>query len=398
MKPLRLALVTRRFWPLVGGAEIAMANLAAEFLGMGHRPRIVTAVWERDWPREIVHREVPVHRLPNPAQRGWGTLRYMMALSRWLRENQQELDAVYVSMLKHDAYAAIGALRSTRIPVVLRVEGGGETGDCHWHETARFGMRIRRRCQQADRIVAPSESLRDELIAAGFPESRIEVIVNGVPIPPPRDGASRSEARVALAEVNPDLAVYDLAPVVLFTGRLHAGKGLHDLIRAWPTVLQSHPEARLWLIGEGPERDALYESIVDAGLRGQVLMPGAFDDVQDLLAAADLFVLPSYQEGLSIALLEAMAAGVPVVASDIPGNRALIRHGVEGRLVPPGNPEALAASIVESLSERLLARTQAAAARRRVVSEFSLEQSARHHLTLFETLCRQRAQAPSTCP
>ncbi|MBM4004847.1 MAG: glycosyltransferase family 4 protein [Planctomycetes bacterium] len=398
MSPLRLALVTRRFWPLVGGAEIAMANLATGFLDMGHRPQIVTALWERDWPSEFVHREVPVHRLPNPPQRGWGTLRYMMALSRWLREHQGELDAVYVSMLKHDAYAAIGALRATRIPVVLRVEGGGETGDCHWHETARFGMRIRRRCQQSDSIIAPSESLRDELLAAGFPTSRISVIVNGVAIPMPRDGASRSEARIALAEVNPDLGVHDLAPVVLFTGRLHAGKGLHDLIRAWPVVLQSHPEARLWLIGEGPERDALFEMIVDAGLRGQVLMPGAFDDVQDLLAAADLFVLPSYQEGLSIALLEAMAAGVPTVASDIPGNRALIRHGVDGLLCPAGNPSLLAATIVDALTDRVPARTRAAEARRRAVSEFSLERSAREHLVLFETLCRQRAQTPFACP
>ncbi|MFM2096116.1 MAG: Alpha-D-kanosaminyltransferase [Planctomycetota bacterium] len=390
MNSLRIAMVTRRFWPLVGGAEMVMANLAAEFLRQGHQPRVVTAQWESDWPTDVVHREVPVVRIPNPARRGWGTLRYMVGLNRWLRRHIEEIDVVYVSMLKHDAYAAITTMESTRVPVVVRAEGAGATGDCHWHETGRFGIRIRRCCRRADRLIAPSPTIADEMLAAGFEAERIERILNGVAIPPPRHGGVRGDARAILVEVNHDLAADDQTPVVVYTGRLDAAKGLHELIRAWPIVLATHPTARLWIVGEGPDRDALFDTIRDCDVRQQVAMPGAFDDVQDVLNAADLFVLPSHQEGISIALLEAMAAGVPVVASDIPGNRSVIEPGIHGLLMPARDVQSIAKAITVVLSDPRSAAQRAATARRRVELEFSLDQMARMHLDLFQQVIAER--------
>ncbi|MFO0817183.1 MAG: glycosyltransferase family 4 protein [Pirellulales bacterium] len=390
MKPRRLALVTRRFWPLVGGAEMVMSNLATELRRMGAVVTIVTAQWEPSWPTDVVHREVPVVRLPNPPQRGWGTLRYMMALHRWLRRHRDELDLVYVSMLKHDAYAALDALANSPVPVVLRAEGAGATGDCQWQQTARFGLRIRRRCQLADALVAPSPAIRDEMLEAGYSEARTRFLPNGVCVEPPRDSAMRLAARRALAESNPDLATTEYSPVVVYTGRLHEAKGLHDLIKAWPAVLARWPYARLWLVGDGPEREELYESILELGLRGIVSMPGAFDDVQDVLNAADVFVLPSYQEGMSISLLEAMATGVPVVASDIPGNRLLVEHDRHGLLTPVREPLKIAQAIHDVLSQPARAMARVAAAYQRVQNEFSLERMAMEHMRLFDEVIRSR--------
>ena len=392
MSALRLALVTRRFWPLVGGAEMVMSNLATELRGQGAQVTIVTAQWEPNWPTDVVHREVPVVRLPNPPQRAWGTLRYMMALHRWLRSHEQKLDLVYVSMLKHDAYAAIGALSDTKVPVVLRAEGGGETGDCHWQATARFGLRIRRRCHQADAAIAPSPAILDEMLAAGFPAARTMQVPNGVAVDEPRTLAHRAAARFALADSNPDLAAADLAPVAVYTGRLHEAKGLHDLIKAWPIVLRRWPQAKLWLIGDGPEREELYEQILDLGLHGFIVMPGTFDDVQDVLNAADVFVLPSYQEGMSVSLLEAMAAGVPVVATDIPGNRLIVRHDRHGLLVPPRDPARLAQAIHDVFSQPQASQARAAAAHQRVRDEFSLSHMAQTHLELFQELIARKGR------
>lgn len=411
MKGRRLALVTRRFWPLVGGAEIVMSNLATQFAREGADVRILTARWEPHWPAEVVHREVPVVRLPHPHQRGWGTLRYMLALARWLRRNQDRLDLVYVSMLKHDAYSAVGALRGTRVPVVLRAEGAGATGDCHWHRTARFGRRILRRCLLADAVVGPSPVIIDELRAAGFEHSRVHFIPNGVAVErvaretieegaegKHEEGggtaglhdaerrAALEETRLAMAEANTDLQLPQGARLVVYTGRLHAGKGLFELIRAWRAVVARIPLARLWLIGEGPDRDELFETVLDQQVRASVMMPGAFDDVTDLLAAADLFVLPSYEEGMSLSLLEAMAAGVPVVATDIPGNRVLVTHQQHGLLVPRGDEQALATAIVKQLEQTRLARHYAQAARERVRAEYSLERTAQRHAELFDRL------------
>jgi glycosyltransferase involved in cell wall biosynthesis len=383
---LRLALVTRRFWPLVGGAEMAMANLAAEFRRQGHAVRIVTGRWEKHWPAEMVHREVPVTRLAHPRLRGWGTLRYMYALSSWLHREKQNLDAVLVSMHKHDAYCTVGALQKSKIPVILRGEGAGPGGDCVWHETARFGMPIRRRCQGASAFVAPSDAIALELREAGYAAERISRIDNGVAIPPPRTPGGREAARAALGEANHDLRLEPGAKLAVYTGRLHPDKGLVDLIDAWRPIAERWPTARLWLVGEGSQREELFRRISDHDLKYRICLPGAFDDTEQVLEAADMFILPSYSEGMSLSLLEAMAAGLPVVASDIAGNRSLVEHENSGLLAPPRDPRRLSTEIARLFEQPALREALGSRAREEVRGKYALEKMGSKHLELIERL------------
>jgi len=373
-------MITRRFWPLVGGGEMVMANLACEFKKLGAQPTILTAQWDTTWPLQIDHREIPVQRLPNPAQRGWGTYIYMDALSRWLRHNASQYDAVLVSMLKHSAYAALGACKKIEHPVMLRIEGGGETGDCAWHESARFGKRIRRRCQQAAAIVTPSQATYDEALGAGFKSSTLHHIPNGVAVEL-GSVVDKATIRQRLHEMNHDLSGDPDTKIALFTGRLTHKKGLFELVSAWQSVAERIPNSQLWLVGEGPDRDQLSEKIRDLDLVGRVVMPGTFDDVEDFLAAADAFTLPSYTEGLSLSLLEAMAHRLPVIASDIVGNRQLIVDGTHGRLIPAQEVESLAAAIYEAFANDN--QQQVDAAESRVTSQFSLAGMAQAHLDLL---------------
>lgn len=390
--PPRLVLVTRRFWPLVGGAEAMMAALAAAFRERGSPTSILTAQWQRDWPACVEHHGVHVERLPQPSTRWLGTWRYMRALADRLQARQGEYDLVYVSMLKHDAYAAIGATRRAKVPVVLRAEGAGATGDVHWQLEANFGRRIKRRTMRAAALVAPSPAIERELIAAGFPRERIQHIPNGVPIPPPRERAEREKVRSWLARSQPALYLHPGARLAVYTGRLHAAKGLTHLVEAWHAVVRQDPTARLWIVGEGPERPQLVALIRELELNGNVVLAGAFDQVDDLLAAADLFVLSSLEEGMSLALLEAMAAGLPIVATDIPGNRLLIEAGKHGLLVPAAAPEALAAAIRRVFDSPAEAERMAHAARARASEEFSLDRCVTRHLELFEWLITQHAR------
>ena len=386
----RVVLVTRRFWPLVGGAEIMAARLAAGLHARGAQTTILTAHWQPDWPGEIEHHGVQVVRLANPQTRVWGTWCYMRALGRWLSKNQAAFDLAYVSMLKHDAYAAIAAARRHRFPVVLRAEGAGLTGDCHWQLEANFGLQIKRRCQRADAFVAPSPAIERELIVAGYARSRIHYIPNGVVIPDERDEASRAAARADLAEADASLAIGESAPLVVYTGRLHAMKGLEFLVRAWPTVLKRVPDARLWLVGDGPFRQELNELIGSLGLWGFVYLAGPFDDVEDFLRAADVFVLPSLEEGMSLAALEAMAGGLPVVATDIPANKAILEDNVTGRLVPPRDSDRLAAAILGLLEDGPAGDALGRAARQQASERFSLDRTLDGHLQLFEQLLAAR--------
>jgi glycosyltransferase involved in cell wall biosynthesis len=386
-----LVLVTRRFWPLVGGAEIVMARLAAAFQARGAPTTVLTARWQSDWPAEIDHHGVRVVRLANPALRAWGTWRYMQSLARWLRRRRGEFDLVYVSMLKHDAYAALGEARSGGFPVAVRAEGAGLTGDCHWQLEANCGGRIKRRLMGADLLIAPSPAVERELIAAGYPRDRIHYLPNGVTLATERTEHARCQARESLAEVDRALVLAPEAPLVLYTGRLHEMKGLNHLVSAWPAVRARHPQARLWLVGEGSYRMELAGQIAQAGLGGEVHLAGAFDDVEDFLLAADLFVLPSLEEGMSLSLLEAMALGLPVIATSIPANQVLVDDG-HGRLVRPADPAALAVAINDLLENTDAARRLGTAARQRACAEYSFDKMVTDHLAHFERLTAGRGR------
>jgi glycosyltransferase involved in cell wall biosynthesis len=385
VSPLRLVLVTRRFWPLVGGAEGVMANLAAEFASRDVEVTLLTAQWHPDWPVRVRYRGVSVVRLANPSLRGWGTFRYMRALERWLWRRAGHYDLVYVSMLKHDAYAALGAAGG-RVPVVLRAEGAGSSGDCIWQLDANFGRRIKRRCMKADALIGPSRAIERELIAAGYPRSRIHCLPNGVAIPARADEEARKSARAALAELKPELSCPAGSPIGVYTGRLHEAKGLSDLVSAWQRIVARWPNARLWLVGEGPFEQALRERIKSQNLSGRVVLAGVFDNVDELLTAADVFVLPSLEEGMSLAMLEAMAVGLPVVATDIPGNQGLVTHQEHGLLVPTQDVDSLSAAIERLLDDRPLAARLADAARDHVRRHFSVAGMVDRHLELFKDL------------
>ena len=390
MARLRVALVTRRYWPLLGGAEQVMGTLAEAMQQLQVEPTIITAQWEAHWPLEITQLTVPVVRLPHPNVRGWGTLRYLWALNRWLRRHRHAFDAVIVSSLKEDAYAALATLSGSEVPVVLRAEKGGPHGDCHWQATAPFGTRIRQRCRAANAIIAPNHAIAEELIEAGYAAESIEQIANGVPLLPARTEERRLAARASLGEIQHDLKVDAATPIALYIGSLAAGKGLHDLVRAWRKIGEIWPTSRLWIVGEGPERSDLYERIRDCHLQYQIVMPGAFDDVTEFLSAADLFISPEHVAGSSLALLEAMSAGLPVVASKIPSHAQFLTDQVQGLLVPVKNSAALAEAIANVLTLREAATQRAEQARKLVLESYSATRMAEQHITLIERLFAQK--------
>ena len=153
---------------------------------------------------------------------------------------------------------------------------------------------------------------------------------------------------------------------VLFVGRLEPRKGLSVLVKALPALLRRRPDAFLVVVGDGPERDVVRR--LPQEMRERVLMEGRVPDdaLPSYHAGADVFCAPAVGgEGFGIVLVEAMAAGLPVVASDIPGYREVVRDGAEGVLVPPGDPEALAAAIAALLDDPLYARQLGEAGRQR---------------------------------
>lgn len=370
---VKVALITRRYPPLIGGAERALSYLAPVLAERGVEVTVLTSHLDQDTPeREIVPTRsghCRIVRLPTSRRRFLGTALHMRGLRKWLGANP--VDLAYVSMLKHDAFVAVGAGRKSGFPVVLRPEGAGATGDIAWQRWGRFGRTIARRCLRADAVVAISRAVHDELVQAGFGPNRIIDIPNGVPVP---EGPWHERPG------------WKTSPRAVFVGRLAPEKGLDTLLHAWKRVRESAPTARLVIIGEGPERPALERLRTELGLVDAAELPGAASDPTARLRNADLFVLPSREEGMSIALLEAMALGIPVVASDIPGNRAIVSDLEHGRLAAPDSAESLADAVLDQWGHFERAATMAASARALVRARYSIEAVAIRHVELFERL------------
>lgn len=393
MSQLRLVIITRRFWPVAGGTERSIANLAAALVARGVKVTLVTTQWEASWPDRIDYRGVSVVRLLRSEKGFLGARRWLRNLSRYLRDNARHYDAAYVCGLRHDCQAALKAFERHPVVVVLRAEGSGRKGDCLWQLEAADGGRIKRRAMQADAFVGATEISHRELIAAGYPRDRIHRIVGGVPVSRPVDLAGKMAARVALENINTLLHCPPAAPVTVYTGCLDEPDGPADAIDAWRHVVRRWPNARLWLVGAHANQSELNRWIDGAGLVGRVVIPGVFADVTELLAAADAAIVGGDNGESHALLLEAMAAGLPVAVADKPEHRSVVERDDCARLFPADEGRTLSGILVDIFDDVDAASRLGAAARACVARDYEIEKVAEAHMRLLEDLVRRKGSS-----
>ena len=231
-----------------------------------------------------------------------------------------------------------------------------------------------------DRIVAVSDDAREvcrryELV----PSRKLVTIPNGVDV-------RRFDVAVDRAALLRELGIPADARIVGNVARFVPEKDQATLVRAFARVLAAVPEAFLLLVGDGPLMDGAARLSQELGIAGRVRLAGRRRDVPQLLKLLDVFALSSITEGTSISVLEAMAAEVPLVATAVGGNPALVTHGVTGLLCPSRDPEMLAARIVELLRDPAGSRALASAAKAKVVVAHGLEATAAAYSNLYEEL------------
>jgi len=205
------------------------------------------------------------------------------------------------------------------------------------------------------------------------------VIYNGIPT---RQFVSSKEQGITKKENENNITL-------LHVGRFAPQKNHLLLIEAFALAVKEYPSMKLWLVGDGPLRPAVEKAIVKMGLERKVLFLGIRDDVRKLLADSDLFVLSSDYEGVPLAVLEAMAAGKPVVATAVGGVPELIEDGETGILVPPRNPEALAQGILRLAKDADLRQRMGKAAQERAQERFDISQTAREYEILYLRLLKE---------
>ena len=380
---MRVVMLILEYHPITGGAQRQIAAVAPLLCAAG----VAVEVWTRAVPglpgfERIAG--VPVHRLGRAG--AFASARFAAAAcARLLRSRP---DVLHAYSLFSPAAVALLARRVLGVPTVVKVLRGGNLGDAVRLRHKPFGaQRAAALARGIDRFVSISGEIDGELDALGVPAARRCAIPNGVDTNRFRPAEPRARAALRARLGLPD------APLAIYAGRLVPEKCVDGLLAAWALVTRTHPDATLAVLGSGPCEPALRRA-APPGVR----FLGDVDDVAPHLRAADLFVLPSRTEGLSNALLEAMATGIAVVATAVGGAVDLIEDGENGRLVPADDREALAGALASLLADGALRQQLGARARARVLADYALPVVAERLTGLYRDLGASRRRALGSAP
>ena len=349
----------------VGGAEEVVLGESTHLGGQGIEAGVVALTRRGPVAEEIAGARIPVHHLSgNPGPRDPAAF---LRLVRLLRRERP--DVVHTYLIVAGLYGRLAAF-AAGVPVVLAAEQ-----NVYARKPRRHALMERALAARTFRIVACCQAVGEYYYRqTGVPTEKIDVIYNAVRFGPLPSEADRAPARARLGLPADALVLGTL-------GRLTEQKGQRMLLQAVAGLAERWPRLVAFLAGQGPLRPALEAEAARLGIADRVRFLGVRRDRDTLFAAMDLFVLPSRWEGLSLALVEAMGAARPVVATRVGGNPEVVADGETGLLVPPDDPAALADALGGLLADadrrRALGQHAADDARRRFAIEEHVAQLAR---------------------
>ncbi|MBV9803789.1 MAG: glycosyltransferase family 4 protein [Solirubrobacterales bacterium] len=345
---------------LAGGAERQARLQAEELLRRGHRVSVVCPRSAGQSSTDVA--DVRVSRLPRIRHRRLRKLSYALVLGCWVLVHGRRFDVWHVHLASRQADFVVVLGLLMRRPTYVKIASAGETGEVQegtrsaWL-TRRVGLR------RASRVQALSGEIEGELRAVGVAPDRIVRIPNGLDLSvfAPADARRRHAIRG-------ELGLPRDRRIVLYTGRFAEYKGVGDLLRAWESIAEGLDGLLLLVGARGAEDRPL-----SVPARGPGVMTRPWTTaIVDYLHAADVFVYPAHQDGMSNALLEAMACGLAPLATDIPAVRDLLEHEQNALLVPPVAPSELSRELLRFLADDEL-RAAVARAAARTARDYSIE-------------------------
>jgi glycosyltransferase involved in cell wall biosynthesis len=307
----------------------------------------------------------------------WRRPRASELFREWLSARQVDICHIHAGIV-WEGLDVVAAARGAGVPVVIRTEHLPYLLDGDEH--ARYADVLR----HVDKIVCVSHEARKSFVAAGIPAGLIKAIRNGIAVPSTRHGHDRVRALLGLNAP---------ARVVLTVARFTEQKDYHGLLDAVPAVIAREPRALFVWVGIGPLENAMHKAVHERGLDQHVVFLGQRSDVPDLMAAADLFVLPSRFEGLPLVVLEAMAFGLPVIGTRVCGTAEVVQDRITGLLVRPSDSKGLADAISELLTNPQWAAQLGVRGRMRARRAFSSNRMVREILALYHDLLSQSQRA-----
>ena len=352
-----------------GGLERMVLELTKLQHRQGHRCQVVCLFEPGSQAHELKDLGIPVSACD---KREGLDLRALSRARHLVRSHATEVLHTHNAVAHYQAVWATYGLGVRQVINTRHGMGGNQ-------RAARREWLYRRALASTDTVVAVCEAARSDAVRRGIvPMAKTRVVPNGIQV-----GSFQAASNTMRRRLQDKLGLPPQTQLIGNVGRLNWAKDQASLIRAFRHVNQECPDTALLLIGEGELRKDLEVRAAEEGVTDRVHFLGDRNDVHELLQGLDLFVLSSVSEGYSLALLEAGAAALPIVATDVGGNSEIIRDGESGRLVPAGDPVMLADAMLSLLCNPLLAQALGKSARTWVEQHGSLDAMAGSYARLY---------------
>ncbi|MBI5788300.1 MAG: glycosyltransferase [Candidatus Schekmanbacteria bacterium] len=281
----------------------------------------------------------------------------ILSFSKFVKE--QKIDIIHAYLYKANIFGTLVA-KNVGIPVII--------SNRNVNSLMRFREKLihKKISALADKITAVSDEVKSQDLELGIPADKIITIYNGVEIP--------NRQLVDIPNKKRELGLNSDDVVIGTVANLAPRKGHKYLLEAAAKIIAVKPSVKFLLIGDGGLKQELLETARNLKLGKNVIFAGHREDVAELLAVMDIFVLPSLGEGMSNALLEAMAAGLPCVATNVGGNPEVVQDGVTGFIVPPKEPDKIAEAVCRLLADKQMALALGMKGKKRVMSKFTVRE------------------------
>jgi glycosyltransferase involved in cell wall biosynthesis len=367
----KILMVIASFYPAVGGMETQAFNLARVLSKRGYQVSVLSEVC-RGLARSETVDGISLYREVYSAPISFlGGIIYILSTILFLFRYRRHYDIIHCHQLYLSILPTFLISRLLSKKLIVKMACSGDYSDLTRLASLKSGKMLLWVARRIDIVVAINDEAVCELVEAGLTESQIVRIPNGVDL-------------ATFHSVSYEYKLPDEKKYVTFVGQMVERKGIKTLILAFEKIYRDHLTARLRLIGDGVMKEEILAYAVERHFLDRLEYVGKVPNVYPYLSQSSIFVLPSTAEGISNALLEAMACALPIITTNIPGNRQLITDGFNGILIEPNSIDALAKALHLLLTDEALAEKLGRQARLTVEKEYSIEAVADQYVVTYQ--------------
>lgn len=375
-----VVMLVNEFPPLpVGGAETQAERLSSYLAGQGLPVWVITR-HGADLPYTEVR---DGYQIVRPKTLGTGkmrTLTFMLFGLIKLYQMRHQYKILHAHLAFGPAFVAVLLGHFLGKRVIVKLGGSNAIGDVNVSlNTWRGRLRLAAIRKWADVVVVLTDVMREEALSVGIPKERVRLFNNGIEASAYNfDQYAKEKARGLLGLTE--------KTVLLFVGRLDPVKSLSTVLDAMAIALKSCPSLHFTVVGDGPEKTHLEDQAQALGIKKNVTFTGNQKNIRHYLQAADIFVLPSFTEGISNALLEAMSAGLACMATPVGGSNEVLEQGAYGKMVPVADVQAWAEALVELGNDASQRSRLGELAKQRILNDYDFNVVGAHYLSLYAEL------------